>query len=189
MLYDENDLMKCFEKVEAINFHQTIEVDGVKFSCHHAGHVLGGAMFNIEISGVKVFHIHFHFTFYFIFVTIIFFFLKILYTGDYSREEDRHLPIAEFPTMSPHVMICESTYGKQTHEPLEEREFRFTSSFIYLFIFFCQKNFFYKIINIKNHHQGLVREIVSRGGRCLIPVFASGRAQELLLILGFLFFF
>ena len=30
-------------------------------------------------------------------------------------------------------------------------------------------------------------DIVKRGGRCLIPVFALGRAQELLLILGGLF--
>jgi len=30
----------------------------------------------------------------------------------------------------------------------------------------------------------LVNDIVNRGGRCLIPVFALGRAQELLLILG-----
>lgn len=30
---------------------------------------------------------------------------------------------------------------------------------------------------------GTVHDIVFRGGRCLIPVFALGRAQELLLIL------
>jgi cleavage and polyadenylation specificity factor subunit 3 len=30
----------------------------------------------------------------------------------------------------------------------------------------------------------LVHTIVRRGGRCLLPVFALGRAQELLLILG-----
>ena len=30
---------------------------------------------------------------------------------------------------------------------------------------------------------GTVHDIVARGGRCLIPVFALGRAQELLLIL------
>ncbi len=42
------------------------------------------------------------------------------------------------------------------HEPREEREKRFTES---------------------------VRDIVTRGGKCLIPVFALGRAQELLLIL------
>lgn len=43
------------------------------------------------------------------------------------------------------------------HEPREEREKRFTDT---------------------------VRNIVTRGGKCLIPVFALGRAQELLLILG-----
>lgn len=51
----------------------------------------------------------------------------------------------------------ESTYGTNIHERREEREARFT---------------------------GLVHDIVNRGGRCLIPVFALGRAQELLLILG-----
>lgn len=33
------------------------------------------------------------------------------------------------------------------------------------------------------HSTGLVYDIVSRGGRCLIPAFALGRAQELMLIL------
>lgn len=31
--------------------------------------------------------------------------------------------------------------------------------------------------------EGTIHDIVARGGRCLIPVFALGRAQELLLIL------
>jgi cleavage and polyadenylation specificity factor subunit 3 len=55
------------------------------------------------------------------------------------------------------VYLQESTYGTHIHEKREEREGRFTS---------------------------LVNDIVNRGGRCLIPVFALGRAQELLLILG-----
>lgn len=54
------------------------------------------------------------------------------------------------------VLIVESTYGVQVHEPRAERERRFT---------------------------GGIHDIVKRGGRCLIPVFALGRAQELLLIL------
>lgn len=53
-------------------------------------------------------------------------------------------------------MICESTYGVQSNEPRAAREKRFTN---------------------------LVHESVIRGGRCLIPAFALGRAQELLLIL------
>lgn len=133
MLYTEDDLEKSMDKIETINFHQEKEVSGIKFWCYNAGHVLGAAMFMIEIAGVK-----------------------ILYTGDFSRVEDRHLMAAEIPNVHPDVLIIESTYGVHIHEPREERENRFT---------------------------GLVQDIVSRGGRCLIPVFALGRAQELLLIL------
>lgn len=132
-LYTEADLTRSFERITAIDYHQEMDVDGVKFVALNAGHVLGAAMFLIEIAGVKV-----------------------LYTGDYSREEDRHLMAAETPSSRPDVLICESTYGVHSHQPRLEREKRFTD---------------------------LVHEIVGRGGRCLIPVFALGRAQELLLIL------
>ncbi len=82
--------------------------------------------------------------------------LKILYTGDYSREEDRHLVKAEVPPIHPDVLIVESTYGVQSLEGREEKELRFTS---------------------------LVHSIIRRGGHVLLPTFALGRAQELLLIL------
>ncbi|XP_029652120.1 cleavage and polyadenylation specificity factor subunit 3 isoform X2 [Octopus sinensis] len=133
MLYTEKDIENSMDKIETINFHQEKEVNGIKFWCYTAGHVLGAAMFMIEIAGVKV-----------------------LYTGDFSRQEDRHLMAAEIPSVRPDVVIIESTYGTHIHEKREDREARFT---------------------------GLVHDIVSRGGRCLIPVFALGRAQELLLIL------
>lgn len=133
MLYDEADLERSMARIETVNFHQDLTACGVKFTPYYAGHVLGAAMFLIEIAGVK-----------------------ILYTGDYSREEDRHLMAAEVPPVSPDVLITESTYGVHVHEDRATRERRFT---------------------------GVVNEIVSRGGRCLIPVFALGRAQELLLIL------
>ena len=132
-LYDQNDLMESMDKIETVNFHQEKEVNGIKFSCYKAGHVLGAAMFMVEIAGVKV-----------------------LYTGDFSRQEDRHLMSAEIPEVTPDVLIVESTYGTHAHEPREEREKRFTN---------------------------LVRDTVLRGGRCLIPICALGRAQELLLIL------
>ena len=32
--------------------------------------------------------------------------LQILYTGDFSRQEDRHLMAAEVPTVTPDVLIC-----------------------------------------------------------------------------------
>eukprot|EP00111_Clytia_hemisphaerica_P015674 TCONS_00046271-protein len=133
MLYTEKDLDKSMDKIETIHFHQEKEVGGIKFWAYNAGHVLGAAMFMIEIAGVN-----------------------ILYTGDFSRQEDRHLMSAEIPSISPDVLICEATYGTHVHERRDQREKRFTSS---------------------------VHNIINRGGRCLIPVFALGRAQELLLIL------
>ena len=85
MLYTEDDIEKSMEKIETVNFHQEMDVNGVRFWCYHAGHVLGAAMFMIEIAGVKV-----------------------LYTGDFSRQEDRHLMSAEVPTVKPDVLICVS---------------------------------------------------------------------------------
>lgn len=132
-LYTDVELARSYDKITTIDYHQEIEFDGIKFTALNAGHVLGAAMFVIEIAGVKV-----------------------LYTGDYSREEDRHLMAAETPASRPEVLICESTYGVQMHQPRLERERRFVN---------------------------MVSDVVRRGGRCLIPVFALGRAQELLLIL------
>lgn len=133
-LYDEKDLMRSMERIELIDYHQVVTHKGVSFTALNAGHVLGAAMFNVEVAGVRA-----------------------LYTGDFSCHEDRHLRGAEAPSESPHVLIVESTYGVQTHGPADVREARFTS---------------------------FVHKVVARGGRCLIPVFALGRAQELLLILG-----
>ncbi|KAL7157325.1 hypothetical protein ABFS83_02G070500 [Erythranthe nasuta] len=133
MLYDEQDILRSMEKIEVIDFHQTLEVNGVRFWCYTAGHVLGAAMFMVDIAGVRV-----------------------LYTGDYSREEDRHLRAAELPQFSPDVCIIESTYGVQTHQPRHIREKLFTD---------------------------VIHSTVSQGGRVLIPAYALGRAQELLLIL------
>lgn len=73
-------------------------------------------------------------------------------------EEDRHLCQAELPPGGPpDVLIVESTFGTTNLPSREKREADFTRA---------------------------VESIVTRGGSCLIPVFALGRAQELLLILG-----
>ena len=83
--------------------------------------------------------------------------IRVLYTGDYSLENDRHLVHAEVPEGGPpDVLIVESTFGTDNIPPREKRERDFTKA---------------------------VESIVRRGGSCLIPVFALGRAQELLLIL------
>ena len=126
-------LEKALEKIETFDYHQEASHNGIKFHSYNAGHVLGAAMWMIEICGVR-----------------------ILYTGDFSRQPDRHLMGAETPVVVPDVLIVESTYGIQVHEPREDREKKFTK---------------------------WISDVVMRGGRCLLPVFALGRSQELLLIL------
>lgn len=141
-MYDEEELRRSFDSIDAVNFLEEVTVPStassstsIRFTSYHAGHVLGAAMFLIEVAGAR-----------------------ILYTGDYSTEEDRHLIPASEPNWGrpPDVMICESTYGVQNHQPREEKEEMFVST---------------------------VANILKRGGKVLMPVFAVGRAQELLLIL------
>lgn len=79
-----------------------------------------------------------------------------LHTGDFSRQEDRHLMAAEIPDIKPDILIIESTYGTHIPETREEREASFCNT---------------------------VHDIVNRAGRGLISVFALRRAQELLWIL------
>lgn len=67
-LYTEEDLQNCVDKIDVIDYYQTKEFRGIKFTPSPAGHVLGAAMFTIEIDNIRV-----------------------LYTGDYSLEEDRYV--------------------------------------------------------------------------------------------------
>ncbi|KAJ7181630.1 beta-lactamase-like protein [Mycena crocata] len=133
-LFSPADMAMSLALIIPVSVHQLISpCPGITFTPYHAGHVLGACMFLIDIAG-----------------------LKILYTGDYSREEDRHLVKAELPPVRPDVLIVESTFGVQNLEGRPEKELRFTT---------------------------LVHSIIRRGGHVLLPTFAVGRAQELLLIL------
>lgn len=101
-------MQASWENTIAVDYHQDINISGgLRFTPYHAGHVLGASMFLIEIAG-----------------------LKVLYTGDYSREEDRHLVIAEVPPVKPDVMICESTFGVHTLPDRKDKEEQFTSEFL-----------------------------------------------------------
>jgi cleavage and polyadenylation specificity factor subunit 3 len=133
-LYTEADHLETFHRIEAIDFHTRQTVNSINITPYPAGHVLGAAMFLVNIADINIF-----------------------FTGDYSREVDRHLIPAEVPRgIKIDVLITESTYGISTSVPLQEREAGFTK---------------------------MVSKVVRQGGRALLPVFALGRAQELLLIL------
>lgn len=94
-LYSEQDLQACIDKIDVMDFHQTVLHRGIRVTASAAGHVLGAAMFTIEIDGARV-----------------------LYTGDYSTEQDRHLIPGSVPTgRPPDVLIVESTFGTQNLKP------------------------------------------------------------------------
>ena len=133
-LYTEYDHLSTLPLIETIDFNTTHTISSVHITPFPAGHVLGAAMFLVSIAG-----------------------LNILFTGDYSREVDRHLIPAEVPKgINIDVLITESTFGISSNPPRLEREAALMKS---------------------------ITSILNRGGRVLMPVFALGRAQELLLIL------
>lgn len=80
----------------------------------------------------------------------------ILFTGDYSVAAQQTVPGLARPDFRADLVISESTYGQRLHEDRNAAEERLL---------------------------GQVREVVEGGGRVLIPAFAVGRAQEVLLIL------
>ncbi|KAM7204755.1 Beta-lactamase-like protein [Rhypophila sp. PSN 637] len=134
LVYTEQDHVNTLHMIETIDYNTTHTISSIRITPYPAGHVLGAAMFLIEIAGLNIF-----------------------FTGDYSREPDRHLVSATVPKgVKVDVLITESTYGIASHVPRLEREQALMKS---------------------------ITGILNRGGRVLMPVFALGRAQEILLIL------
>ncbi|KAJ6594393.1 beta-lactamase-like protein [Mycena capillaripes] len=104
-LFTPLDMEMSLALIIPVAVHQLITpCPGISFTPYHAGHVLGACMFLIDIAG-----------------------LKILYTGDYSREEDRHLVKAELPPVRPDVLIVESTFGVHNLEGRAGQELKFTA--------------------------------------------------------------
>jgi putative mRNA 3-end processing factor len=80
---------------------------------------------------------------------------SLFYTGDFSLTETRLVPGAsDFPETD--TLILESTYFGEDHIPRKETEERFIES---------------------------IYETLDRGGTALIPAFAIGRTQEVLMLL------
>jgi integrator complex subunit 11 len=81
---------------------------------------------------------------------------SFVYTGDYNMTPDRHLGAAWIDRCKPDLLISESTYATTIRDSKRQRE----------------RDFLKK-----------VHECVIAGGKVLVPVFALGRAQELLILI------
>jgi putative mRNA 3-end processing factor len=80
---------------------------------------------------------------------------KVMFTGDINTENTR-LVEGNYPAKCD-VLVMESTYAGRNHEPRAKIEYNFLSK---------------------------VEEVVDRGGTAIVPVFAVGRTQEMMLLLG-----
>jgi Cft2 family RNA processing exonuclease len=81
---------------------------------------------------------------------------NVLFTGDYSVSSQHTVPALSRPQLHTDMVVTEATYGDRLHEDRDAAELRFVER---------------------------IREVVDANGRVLIPAFAVGRAQEVLLIL------
>ncbi|MCZ6874659.1 MAG: MBL fold metallo-hydrolase [bacterium] len=81
---------------------------------------------------------------------------NILFTGDFSVSSQLTVPALQRPSLHVDMIVSESTYGSRLHEDRRAAEERLIAQ---------------------------IRTVVENQGRVLIPAFAVGRAQEVLLIL------
>jgi Cft2 family RNA processing exonuclease len=81
---------------------------------------------------------------------------SLFYSGDFSITPQRTVEGASIPRLRPDIAIFESTYGDRLHASRENEEAKLTSK---------------------------VGEVIQSGHKILIPAFALGRAQEVILIL------
>ena len=102
VLFSQEDVTESLSRICSVKFGVQLEEEGIKITPYVAGHIVGAAMFVIEVDGVKV-----------------------LYTGDYSCEEDRYIMQAEIPQTNVDVLISESTFGTSVHENRNIREQQF----------------------------------------------------------------
>jgi len=82
---------------------------------------------------------------------------SILYTGDINLIDTQLLKAADLKLPEVDIFITECTYGDRDHPPRQSVENQFVKAVV---------------------------DVIQRGGSCIIPVFAVGRAQEILLLLS-----
>jgi len=80
----------------------------------------------------------------------------LLYTGDFSVTDQQTVIGCSVPRLRPDLIISEATYGDKLHSNRKIEEERLIAT---------------------------VRDVIERKGKILIPAFALGRAQEIILIL------
>jgi metallo-beta-lactamase family protein len=99
ILYDEHDVKRAMERLQAVEYHQQIGVceGAVKAKFHDAGHILGSSFIAFGLEGKT-----------------------IVFSGDLGNDDVPLLrPTEKIPEAD--IIIVESTYGDRIHEDLKTR--------------------------------------------------------------------
>lgn len=141
-LYTKEDAEQCLKFFKGLPYDKPFEpVKGMRVTFREAGHVLGAAIVVMDIKddddGKQK---------------------RFVFTGDLGRWR---LPIIKDPYQIDRAdyVLCESTYGNRTHDPLEKGMPALA-----------------RVIN----------RTIKRGGKVIIPAFALERSQELIYSLNLL---
>src|SRR5262245_39859151 len=133
-LYTRADVDQVLSQVTAVDYDKFREVRrGVRFKFIEAGHVLGSAMVHVVTDGEFGEN-------------------TLTFTGDLGR---RTVPLLRHTAPIPpaEVLVCESTYGNRTHEPIAV-----TAAKLY----------------------DAINRTIDRGGKVLIPAFSLGRTKSVI---------
>ncbi|MBT3303959.1 MBL fold metallo-hydrolase [Candidatus Woesearchaeota archaeon] len=136
-LYSVADAKKCMKLFKGIQYNELIKVfDDLEVVFRDAGHIMGSAIVEAFVLEDKP--------------------KKIIFSGDLGQW---NAPIIDDPTClkTADFVVCESTYGGRTHEPMKKRD---------------------QILI------DLIKTTYKNGGKLLIPSFAIERTQELIYTLN-----
>jgi metallo-beta-lactamase family protein len=131
-LYRREDAHRAVGMIHTVPYHRDADLGhGFRLRLVDAGHLLGSAMVSLTIQGGGRD-------------------ATLTFTGDVGRPG---VPILRDPEPVPpgDVLLCESTYGGETHPPVEE---------------------------LAGQLGDVVRRTAGRGGKLLIPAFSLGRTQS-----------
>lgn len=163
--FSRADIDAAARAAVAVPLHATVPIAGGRLTLRafYAGHVLGAAMFEVRVAdggasigGRKICGAGTQKTAATPpFLRVAVDGASVLYSGDYNMTPDRHLGPARPLRTRPDVFITESTYATTVRGPKRTREREFLDAVV-------------------------AAVSAPRSGKVLVPVFALGRAQELM---------
>ncbi len=101
VFYSENDIARVLAAWEGKPYHERISVGSFTVTIKNAGHILGSAIYEVDIAGAAP--------------------TRIVFTGDLGNSPAPLLQPVEY-VKGAHYLVIESVYGDRVHENVTERK-------------------------------------------------------------------